>query len=502
MRIHPLTSPTAAVLIALLSLLNGLSTAASEAPEWPQFRGPNSSGVARGKEPPSNFGPGKNELWTLPLESGHSSPCIAGDSLFLTTYDEESQQLEVVCIARSLGKVRWRRAVPSQKIETGHPSFSPASSSPATDGERVVAYFGSFGLICFDLEGNQLWEHPMPLTKSYAGNATSPVIYDDLVVLYRGNRVDHFLLAVDKETGKQRWRVEQGEHFTDEMACTACPIRRDDQLLVHSARSVQAYNLLDGERLWVTKCATTATSTPILVGDEVLVAAWNKMGEPVLRPPFPNYDELLSQHDTNGNRTISQNEFPRLWIFHRPLGAEAPQNGATVRFRRADRDGSGELTEPEWQRQLEELAQFRARYKSHGLLAINTQAKGIVQEDSLRTLATRGIPEVPSPISDGQLIYLIKNGGLLSGINLKTGKREYQIRTGARGTHYASPIIAGDKLFATAGDGTVTVISLGPKPQILARNKMGDAVYATPAVADGKLYVRTHSSLSAFGESE
>ena len=147
----------------------------------------NSSGIADEAAVVTEFGPGKNELWSVPLGSGHSSPCIVGDSIFLTTFDPDTRKLQVVAFSRHRGSIRWRRDVPTAEIETGHPSFNPASSTPASDGERVVAYFGSYGLICFDTDGHQLWDIRMPLTKSYAGNATSPVIAGDKVILYRGN---------------------------------------------------------------------------------------------------------------------------------------------------------------------------------------------------------------------------------------------------------------------------------------------------------------------------
>ena len=491
-------------LMALLILSTVCSTTIGNAETalWPQFRGPNSSGIAVGASPPIRFGPKRNVQWQLPLDSGHSSPCISGDSLFLTTFNDKTKQLAVVCISRSLGKQRWRRVVEVDEIESGHPSFNPASSSPATDGERIVAYFGSCGLHCFDLDGEKLWEIKMPLTESYAGNATSPAIYGDRVILYRGNHVDHFLLAVDKHTGKEIWKVPQGEKFTSEMACTACPIVSEQTLIAHTARSVQAYDLATGKRRWVTKCATTATSSPVIAGNKVIVAAWNKMGEPVLRPPFPSFEELLDQQDQNTNQTIDQNEFPRLWIFHRPLGAEAPQNGATVRFRNADKNGDGEINQNEWQQQLESIAELRSRYRTHGLLSINIGSVGIVEDASIQVLETRGIPEVPSPIYHRGYVYLIKNGGLLTCLKVSTGQREYQIRTGSRGTHYASPLIANDLLFATSGDGKITVLTLGPNPEILATNDLEDNVFATPAIVDGAIYVRTHHSLYAFSAQE
>ena len=484
---------TAALLVTALAFLSHVAMA-----DWPQFRGPNSAGKASGPSPPIEFGPGKNDLWRVPMGSGHSSPCIVGSSIFLTIYDETQKQLAVICIDRSSGQTRWKRIAPTEQIEKGHPSFNPASSTPTSDGQRVVAYFGSFGLICFDMEGQELWRIRMPLAKSFAGNATSPAIVGDRVILYRGTYVDHFLLAVDKQSGKELWRVPQDEAFTGEMACTACPIVAGDRLIVHTARSIQAFDIATGRRVWVAKCNTTATSTPVVAGDEVLVAAWNKMGEPSLRPPFPSFEKLLADHDKNQDGQIARDELPTLWIFHRPDGAEAPMNGGTVGFKFADRDKNRGITAEEWSTTVDQLERFRSGYDTHGLLAIPIDSQGLLEADEIRTLETQGIPEVPSPLYHDGYVYFVKNGGILTCLDVKTGQRVYRTRTGGRGTHYASPVIADGKIYSAAGDGQVSVLELGPEPEILAINDMQDGVYATPAIVDGTIYVRTHSALHAF----
>ena len=467
--------------------------------DWPQFRGPNSSGVSVGPAIPADFGPGKNELWSVSVQAGHSSPVISGDSIFLTTFDRQTSQVSVVCLERQTGKTRWQRTVHRGRMEKGHPSFNPASSTPATDGQRVVAYFGSFGLVCFDKAGKKLWDIKMPVTKSFGGNATSPAIVGDRVILYRGNYVDHFLLAVDKQTGKQLWKVKQDEPINGEMACTACPIVAGDKLITHTARSLQAIDIASGKQVWVVKANTTATSTPVLAENDVIVAAWNKMGEPALRPAFPTFEALVSKHDKDGDKLISRDEFPKLWIFHRPDGAEAPMNGGTVRFERVDRNRDREIAAGEWSSQVRDLDKYRARYASHGLLAVPLASKGLVASEKVRTLETQGIPEVPSPLYHDGYIYFVKNGGVVTCLELETGKRIYRMRAKGTGTYYASPIIADGKLFTTSGAGRISVLSLGPKPKTLAANDMGEDVYATPAISDGVLYVRTHKRLFAFG---
>ena len=343
------------------------------------------------------------------------------------------------------------------------------------------------------------WERRLPLTKSYAGNATSPIITGDRVILYRGNYVDHFAWALDKRTGEELWKVQQSEKFSTDVACTATPIVANGAVILHSARAVQALDLASGERVWRLRCATTATSTPILAGDEVIVATWNQTGEASLTPTLPSFEKLLADRDRDGDKMIGGKEFPRLMIFHRSEGVEAPQNGAPLRFAYVDADKNGKINSAEWERWLQKDAQRRTRYTEHGLLAIPLKSAGEVSDDRIRRLAKEGIPEVPSPLHYRGRAYFVKNGGILTCIDLKTGNRDYRLRTRGRGTHYASPVIAGEHLYTASGDGKISVIHLGDKGKIVAVNDMGDPVYATPAVVDGVIYVRTHHTLYAFG---
>lgn len=473
------------------------------AADWPQFRGPNGAGIATGPTPPEEFGPGKNELWQVDMQNGHSSPCVVGDNLFLTTHEPDSKQLSVVCLNRHDGAKRWQHNLTADEIETGHPSFSPASSTPASDGDCVVAYFGSYGLVCLDIAGKPLWEIKLPLAKSYAGNAISPIITGDQVILYRGNFVDHYLLSVDKHTGKENWKIPQSEKFSSDMACTGMPIVFKDTLIVHSARSIQAFDLSNGKRRWIANCKTTATSTPIVAGDEVIIATWNQTGEEALTPRFPDYQTLVKDNDKDADGVVKKHEFPKMMVFHRSEGTEAPQNGWPLRFKMVDTDKDGSLSQDEWAAWRKKSAERRKTYVPHGLIAIKTESGGELDVDAIRYLARDGIPEVPSPLLYGDYVYLVKNGGILTSVNRHTGERTARMRTKGRGTHYASPIRCGDKMYSSSGDGMITVLQLGAdKPKVIAGNDLDDNVYATPAIVDGVLYVRTHTKLFAFGQTQ
>src|SRR6266480_7630286 len=164
---------------------------ANDALAWPQFRGPGGSGVADGQKPPVEFGPDKNVKWKVPVPGGLSSPIVAGDLLVLTAFD--GGKLYTIAYSRADGKEAWRTEAPAKSIEAFHKvEGSPAASTPATDGERIVSYFGSCGLYCYDLSGKELWRFEMPpaVTLADFGTGVSPIIADGLVILDREETKD------------------------------------------------------------------------------------------------------------------------------------------------------------------------------------------------------------------------------------------------------------------------------------------------------------------------
>jgi outer membrane protein assembly factor BamB len=143
---------------------------------WPQFRGPNSSGLGDGKAP-VQFGPGQNVLWKTPVGAGLSSPIVWESRVFLTEFDRATRQLATLSIDRRTGKILWRRTIAPQQIEKVHELSSPAGATPVTDGERVYVYFGSYGLVSYDLNGTPKWERPLPrIPMAPSRPRSSPVI--------------------------------------------------------------------------------------------------------------------------------------------------------------------------------------------------------------------------------------------------------------------------------------------------------------------------------------
>ena len=155
--------PSSIALLALvvLSSLVGATTTSGKA-WWPQFRGPNASGLGEGK-PPVTFGPDQNVRWKTAVGPGLSSPIVWEGRIFLTEFDRANNRLATLGIDRRTGKILWRQTVVPERIEKVHEISSPAGATPATDGERVYVYFGSYGFVVYDLDGNQKWERRLPV---------------------------------------------------------------------------------------------------------------------------------------------------------------------------------------------------------------------------------------------------------------------------------------------------------------------------------------------------
>jgi outer membrane protein assembly factor BamB len=248
---------------------------------WPSFRGPQASGLMEGFALPERWDLGKQEsarFKTAIPGLGHSSPVIWGNRVFVTSalregdpelkvglYGDIGSVTEalphrwmVYCLDKNTGKVLWERAahegVPKMKR---HPKASHANSTPATDGRHVVAFFGSEGLFCFDLEGNLVWRKDLGLLDSgyfrspsaQWGFASSPVIHDGLVIVQCDVQDDSFLAAFDLKDGTERWRTSREEVPTwSTPTVHASPDRA--QVIVNGYKHIGGYDLKTGRELW------------------------------------------------------------------------------------------------------------------------------------------------------------------------------------------------------------------------------------------------------------
>jgi outer membrane protein assembly factor BamB len=503
-----MTFPRCLVAVATGVGLAALTPADDSGARWPRFRGPDGGGLApEGQKLPTRFGPATNVLWKTPLPPGASSPCVWGDRIFVTAYDKPSKKLETICVGRRDGRILWRHQAPAEKIEKAHEVANPAASTPAADADGVYVHFGSFGLLSYDHDGRERWKLPLPAPQTMQGTATSPILAGDVVLLNRDYRPGPCLLAVDRRTGKVTWTHEYpfpnvGFPTGRESYSTPLVVDDDGQKLVvlHNNKKLAAHSLADGKEVWWVSLTSEACSSPVAADGRVFVATWVHAGEPENVVELPTFDELLKKHDKNGDGKLSKNEIPAdLALIRRTESGDLPGAALTVHlfFDMFDRNHDGMIDKGEWE--LSKLL-FKMMPSEHGLLAVKLGGKGNVTGTHVAWKEKRGLPEVPSPLVYRGRVYLVKEGGIVSCLDAATGKLVYRERLGATGAYFASPVAGDGKLYAIAHAGVVSVFAAGDRLTVLARNDLGEHVLATPAVADGKLYVRTENHLYAFGE--
>jgi outer membrane protein assembly factor BamB len=451
------------------------------ASDWSQFRGPGASAVATDGEPPVYFGPASNVLWKVALPAGNSSPVIWGERLFLTACDKP--RLQTLCLNRRDGKTLWTQSITPERIEPTNRTSTPAAPSSVTDGKRVVVYFGSFGLLAYDFEGRELWRRPLPPPVVDFGTGTSPILVGDLLILNRDQDLGSELLALDKRTGKTVWRVAR-PGFRRGFA-TPFLWRHDghEELIVPGSLWLKSYDLKNGAENWTVSGMSRVPASSPTAGDDLLFcASWNAGGDESDRVVMPPFDEFARDHDQNHDGKLTADEIPA--------------GPVRERFSQMDLNKDGVVTAAEWQLMREMFAQT-----GNALLAIRPGGSGDITATHMAWKVTRSLPYVASPLYHRGRVYTIKNGGLVSCYDAKTGQPFYQDeRLDAPGDYYASIIAAGDKVFLASLDGVVTVLQAGDHLNVLARNRFGEAISATPAIVEGKLYLRTANQLFAIGK--
>jgi outer membrane protein assembly factor BamB len=468
-----------------------------EPPRWPQFRGPEGRAVYVDAKPlPLHFGPDKNVLWKTPLPAGVSSPCIWGERIFLTGYDAKSKKLETLCLDRGNGSILWRRTAPAEKIESVYKVNSPAAATPATDGKRVYVSFGSYGLLCYDFAGKELWRRPLPTPRIGFGTATSPIVAGDLVLLNAQGK-DLHAMAVKADSGETVWTTAGTPFPSDYPVPFLWRQGERTDVIISGKGGLMGFDLKDGgKRWWLPGLSPEACSSPTQGDGLLFVSTHLPGGDPDRRMTLPDFDELLKKYDKNKDEKLSRKEVPTdLLIFTR----DGKDGIGEIRLHQMywlfDKNGDGHIDRQEWQ------AISKTPF-NNSLLAIRPGGDKDISQSHVAWQAKKGAPEVPSPLYYQGRIYMVRNGGILTCLDAKTGREAYpQQRLRAGGIFYASPVAGGGKIYLASDAGVVFVLKAGDRFELLAENTLGESVRATPALVDGKIYVRTAGYLYAFGGS-
>jgi len=442
-----------------------LSWSVFAANDWPRFRGPNGTGVSGARNLPVKFDANSNLAWKAPAPSGISSPVVAGDRVIVAGY--EAQRRLVVCFDLKTGKRLWLQSLEAQRSERRTPPNDPAPSTPATDGHSVYAYFPDYGLVAYTLQGKERWRTPLGPFNPPHGMSSSPILAGDSVILAADQVTDSFVAAFDSANGRLRWRTARpslvGGYST--------PVVCRDELIVSGPLQLTAYSPSTGERLWsAPNMGALPISVPVCDGDTLYV-------NNAAVPPFESMAVGLKA-DRNGDGKLSPEEFPD------PAFKEA-----VLAIDRAYGNGDGAIDAREWDGALKLMQTLNA-------LAALRIRDGQAEE---RWRTSRNLPDVPSPVLYLNVLYLVKDGGILTSLDPATGQVHKQGRlAGAVDKYFASPVAADGKLFALSESGKVAVVKAAPQWELLAVNDLGEECYATPAIVEGGILIRTKHALYCF----
>jgi outer membrane protein assembly factor BamB len=465
----------------VLSILCGW-TAQAEAGSWPQFRGVHSTGLPDSdRKLPADIGPDRHVVWKIDLPPGHSSPVIHGERIYLTV--ERGKSLLTMGIDRQTGKVLWEAEAPYKQLEKIHGIGSHAQPTPVTDGTRVISYFGSSGMFCYDRDGKLLWHRSMGPFKNDFGAGSSPILVGDYLILNQDHDQDSCLLKIDTRTGKTVWRADRSEFPVGYASPVLWEVDVGKQIVVAGTLRVAGYDFETGEEVWTVRgMARVMNMTPTVGPDGVVyVAGWAAGADASDRFPVPPFDEMIEKYDTNKNGTLEHDELPA-----GPL---------KQRFSLIDRDKDGHITKAEYEdmRRIFKTAQNR-------MIAIKPGGRGDITQSHVLWECKKYLPFVPSPLYYKGRLFLVKDGGLVSSLDAQTGKPAKQERVSGTGDYYSSPVGGDGKVYLVDRRGVMTVIGAEAEWKVLATAHFDEEVYATPAIVDGRIYVRTTGHLYCFGE--
>jgi outer membrane protein assembly factor BamB len=499
------TLATTALIATFITVCSATSDAAED---WSQFRGPNGSGVSATNNLPTEFGPNKNVIWKTELPPGHSSPVLTKDRIFVTAYSKEQTadskqqaanskenankdyKLLVICLDRQTGKALWQREVPRSRDGRLQNVNGPASPSPVTDGTNVYVFFQEFGMVSYDGAGKERWRLPLGPFNMFYGFGASPILVDDKVILpIDQDNPSSYMIAVDKNSGRVRWKIDRPVVISGySTPIIYQPKQGGKQIVVPESFQLSAYSVADGKRVWwVRGLACEMKSIASNDGEYLYINGWgfpqNQPGQQVKTVPW---SEGLSRYDKDGDHLITKAE---------ATGSDSMDKMLRDAFEAFDMDRDDKLNDKDWE-------VFRGMMASeNGLLAIKMGGQGDQTASAIRWRYQKPVPQVPSTLLYKGVLYMINDSGILISFEPATGAVIKQGRLhGAIDKYFSSPVAADDKVFLIGQGGQVSVLKAAGEWEVLAVNELDDEVFATPAIADGRIYVRTRSAMYSFGK--
>lgn len=464
------------VVVSVFSLA-ALWTVCAQA-QWGQFRGPNGSGVGPTATFPSDLSPATQARWTAEIPFGQSSPVVANGRVYLTA--SEGDRLVTLSFDGDTGRQVWRREIARTHAHTIYRANDPASPTPVADAQGVVAFFPDFGLVAYARDGAERWRYPLGPFRNFYGMGASPVVIGDLVVLVCDQQAGSFILALDREGGAVKWtRDRPGRTVGWATPIVFRPPSGPPQLVVLGSTHVDGYDLGTGApapRWWMRVASNGGLGTPVTSGDTVLVSTLAAS-----EPWIPAYASVAAKYDRDKDQRLSPEEFKT--------------DELADHFGWLDDNSDGFVDSREWD------AARDMGTGEFGVLAIRPgEATGQLAPTAIRWRFRKNLPFVAAPLLYQNVLYLVRDGGIITSVDPSSGTLLKEGRTKeALGQYFASPVAADGKVYLASSEGKLTVLRAGAQWEVLGVSDFGDEISATPALGDGRIFVRTRGRLYCFG---
>lgn len=401
------------------------------------------------------------------MRAGKSSPVLTDRHIFLTAFEEPS--LLTQCFDRASGKLVWERAIQRPKRTVLHKLNEPASATPVTDGENVYVFFRDFGLLSYDAKGNLRWKTPLGPFTNAEGLSSAPVIAGGHLILAVDQRIDSYIAAFDLRNGEIRWRTSRPHE-----GGWATPLLREagngTEIITAAARYFDGYSAATGKKHWShAGLAPAVVGSPVLDGDTVYAFSYG------YETDLP-FDDSLKRFDKNGDGVLEASEF------------EGDSWHYQLAFYKGNRDGK--LTRAEWDAAWAEI-------KSPSSLTALSLSGPAPRE--LWRYQKSFVGVVPSPLLYQRVLYVVKNGGILTAFDPSTGAvlKAARLRDAIE-AYYASPVAADGRLYLVSEAGKIVVVKSGREWEVEGVYPIGEEVHATPALSGGRIYLRTAEHLYCF----
>jgi outer membrane protein assembly factor BamB len=490
------------------------------AEDWPQFRGPNCTGISPSKKPlPPRFSATENVRWCAGLGDGIGSPAVAAGRVFCTgmsTPKGKEPRLVVYAFDARTGKKLWRQEVLAgpKKLPDIHQTNSYASASPAADGERVYVYFLRTGLTAFDARtGKKMWNLPLPEPFFIFdwGPGMSPVLYKDTLFFCQDDDLFPALYAVNRKTGKLLWKDDRSDMAVSYSHPVIIETPKGPELVVCGTGKVLGYDPATGDRKWAAELSCRNIKTTPVVHDGVAYISLQSYGMSYQWRAVadPNGTGKITRESIKASRKDKGAGIPEaFWKkFERgDLNKDGVLEGEEIDRAFLDPSNKGGILDSEARRRGGNTADWRkwdAELQADSLIqAVRSGGKKDVTKTHVPwKVKTKAPDHLVSPLLvDGKLL-LFKSGGFASCFDIKKGKLLWdRTRIGIGSQIMAQPVHGDGKIYVVGQNGKVAVLALGTKLKVLARNDMGEDCIATPAIADGRLYIRTRTKLYCVGE--